>query len=182
MKKHTKLIALICLTAVLFNLCTCNSKDNAPVDTTTELPNPMVQITDAKEFEHILGIPIDPQYLVGDVTMYIINNTIAELNYEVSDIEGNMITCTLRAVKSENITSDLSGVYDEMTETTAQYSADDTITVTHKTPKTEPYEIYEFEYNENTYCFMYTEGNMSTMLFGELFDGVFYAIGAKTIE
>lgn len=192
MKKHVKiLLSLVCLVALMLNLCACAQKsttaaevpavEEAPTEQAAQMPNPMVEITDAEDFNTKLNIPIDSQYLPGEVTMYIIGDELAELTFDVSNIDGDPITCTLRAAKPGVITPELSGVYDDMTETTEEYTADESITVTHKTPASEPYEIYEFEYNGNAYCFMYTGTDMSAMLFGELLDGVFCAVGAETV-
>ncbi|MDO5575213.1 MAG: hypothetical protein Q4G60_14685 [bacterium] len=179
-KNLKKIISMICLLSLCGSLCACAQKESpASTDETAQIPNPMVEITNAEDFNTKLGIPINPEYLVGDVKMYIIGDELAELTYQVENIEGATVECTLRAAKSDTFDSDICGVYDEMTESTEEYSADETITVTHKTPKTEPYQIYEFEYKNNTYCFMYS-GDLSAMLFGELIDGVFCAIGAET--
>lgn len=188
-----KWIAILCVSMISFQLCACTGAEGEAVSvsetqedstyleqsTTETIPNPIVEVTDAKTFSEKLGISIDPSYLVGDAAMSIIAEEIAEVNYSVTNVDGDEVLCTLRAAKPGTYSGDICGVFDEMTETTEEYACNESnIAVKHKTPKTEPYEIYEFTYENIDYCFMY-QGELSTMLFGELFDGVLCAIGAE---
>lgn len=154
-----------------------------PAQSSTEaLPNPMVEITDAAAFAEKLGITIDPTYIAGETTMYIIGEKMAEIDFPVTNIDGDEVLCTLRAVKQGEDISNISGIYEEMDEVKESYSCNETtIDVTHKTSKSSSVQIYEFNYNNISYCFSY-DGELSTMLFGEVFDGVLCAVGAEKTE
>ncbi|HOO29048.1 MAG TPA: hypothetical protein PLU43_11340, partial [Lachnospiraceae bacterium] len=155
--------------------------ENLGTSATAQIPNPMVEITDASVFSDKLGITLDPDCLNENTTMYIIGERLAEIDYTVTNVEGEAVSCTLRAAKATEHWDNLCGVYDEMTETTEEYACNETsITVIHKTPKTEPVEIYEFTYQNIRYCFMYS-GKLSNLLTNELINGVFCAIGAETV-
>lgn len=203
-----KWIAVLCICAISFQLCACagtteeagvtapaaSASDSSSAEsvsetqedstyleqsTTEAVPIPVVEVTDAKDFSEKLGISIDPSYLAGDKTMNIIAEKMAEINYSVTNVDGNEVLCTLRAAKPGSYSGDICGIVDEMTETTEEYACNEsTVAVKHKTPKTEPYEIYEFTYENVDYCFMY-QGELSNMLLGELFDGILCAIGAE---
>jgi len=134
------------------------------------MANPMEEIQDESEFEINLGFALDPSALSNNVTMYIIGGEIAEIRYEIADLDGNSIEAALRASKTQD---DISGVYG-MTE--GESIEIDDVTITHSSLEEENIEVYEFSYDGVNYSYM-VKGQISQMRIAELLDSVLAACG-----
>lgn len=178
MKKRWKIVVLA---GVLAIFCTACSFGQGGDSETAKLPNPLVKIEDAEEWEEQLGITIDIQYLPGEVEMYILtsaNTELAQANFSVQNVNGEEIDCTLRAGRTEE---DISGVYGNAEEIIQEYPCgESTIQVTVKDYEADHVQVYQFFYEDVQYVFQYA-GTMSTMQLGEILDSIFMAIGAESV-
>lgn len=144
------------------------------------MPNPIVPIDDASEFEAQLGITIMPDLMDDDCQLSIIGDTVAQVEFDKEGVDGDPIVCTLRATKDAEAAKSLSGLYDDMEEENLVFTLDDgrELPVLVRTPETLPCKAYEFTVGDTSYSFVYS-GQMSQMLFAEVFDSVLAAIGAN---
>ena len=154
--------------------------DDVSDETISEMPNPIVPVSDASEFEDKLGITIMPDLMDDNYQLSIIGNTVAQVEFDKEGVDGDPIVCTLRATKDTEAAKSLSGIYDTMEEDSLTFTLDDgsELPVLLKIPETLPYKIYEFAIGDISYSFVYS-GQMSQMMFAEIFDSVLAAIGAN---
>ena len=154
--------------------------DDVSDETISEMPNPIVPVSDASEFEDKLGITIMPDLMDDNYQLSIIGNTVAQVEFDKEGVDGDPIVCTLRATKDTEAAKSLSGIYDTMEEDSLTFTLDDgsELPVLLKIPETLPYKIYEFAIGDISYSFVYS-GQMSQMMFAEVFDSVLAAIGAN---
>ena len=154
--------------------------DDVSDETISEMPNPIVPVSDASEFEDKLGITIMPDLMDDNYQLSIIGNTVAQVEFDKEGVDGDPIVCTLRATKDTEAAKSLSGIYDTMEEDSLTFTLDDgsELPVLLKIPETLPYKIYEFAIGDISYSFVYS-GQMSQMLFAEVFDSVLAAIGVN---
>ena len=154
--------------------------DDVSDETISEMPNPIVPVSDASEFEDKLGITIMPDLMDDNYQLSIIGNTVAQVEFDKEGVDGDPIVCTLRATKDTEAAKSLSGIYDTMEENSLTFTLDDgsELPVLLKIPETLPYKIYEFAIGDISYSFVYS-GQMSQMMFAEVFDSVLAAIGAN---
>ena len=154
--------------------------DDVSDETISEMPNPIVPVSDASEFEDKLGITIMPDLMDDDYQLSMIGDTVAQVEFDKEGVDGDPIVCTLRATKDTEAAKSLSGIYDTMEEDSLTFTLDDgsELPVLLKIPETLPYKIYEFAIGDISYSFVYS-GQMSQMMFAEVFDSVLAAIGAN---
>ena len=154
--------------------------DDVSDETISEMPNPIVPVSDASEFEDKLGITIMPDLMDDNYQLSIIGNTVAQVEFDKEGVDGDPIVCTLRATKDTEAAKSLSGIYDTMEEDSLTFTLDDgsELPVLLKTPETLPCKVYEFTVGNISYSFVYS-GQMSQMLFAEVFDSVLAAIGVN---
>ena len=154
--------------------------DDVSDETISEMPNPIVPVSDASEFEDKLGITIMPDLMDDDYQLSMIGDTVAQVEFDKEGVDGDPIVCTLRATRDTEATKSLSGIYDTMEENNLTFTLDDgsELPVLLKIPETLPYKIYEFAIGDISYSFVYS-GQMSQMMFAEVFDSVLAAIGAN---
>ena len=154
--------------------------DDVSDETISEMPNPIVPVSDASEFEDKLGITIMPDLMDDNYQLSIIGNTVAQVEFDKEGVDGDPIVCTLRATKDTEAAKSLSGIYDTMEEDSLTFTLDDgsELPVLLKIPETLPYKIYEFAIGDISYSFVYS-GQMSQMMFAEVFDSVLAAIGVN---
>lgn len=165
--KKTKFTAILAiLTIFIFAICGCSKKEE-PVG----MPNPMVAVDSDEAFMDQLGISIDTEMLSPEVERFIINNEMAHIVYSASGNDGEDVKLVLRAAKNNE---DISGVYDD--NMTSFDNVFGNVTVTCRSSESNGIEIYDFYKDDIHFCYM-VEGEISQMLFGELFDGVCSACG-----
>ena len=154
--------------------------DDVSDETISEMPNPIVPVSDASEFEDKLGITIMPDLMDDDYQLSMIGDTVAQVEFDKEGVDGDPIVCTLRATKDTEAAKSLSGIYDTMEEDSLTFTLDDgsELPVLLKIPETLPYKIYEFAIGDISYSFVYS-GQMSQMMFAEVFDSVLAAIGVN---
>ena len=154
--------------------------DDAYDETISGMPNPIVPVSDASEFENKLGITIMPDLMDDDYQLSIIGDTVAQIEFDKEGVDGDPIVCTLRATKDTEAAKSLSGIYDDMEEDNLTFTLDDgnELPVLLKIPETLPCKVYEFAISDVNYSFEYS-GQMSQMMFAEVFDSVLVAIGAN---
>ena len=154
--------------------------DDASDETISGMPNPIVPVSDASEFENKLGITIMPDLMDDDYQLSIIGDTVAQIEFDKEGVDGDPIVCTLRATKDTEAAKSLSGIYDDMEEENLTFTLDDgnELPVLLKIPGTLPCKVYEFAISDVNYSFEYS-GQMSQMMFAEVFDSVLVAIGAN---
>ena len=154
--------------------------DDVSDETISEMPNPIVPVSDASEFESQLGITIMPDLMDDNYQLSIIGNTVAQVEFDKEGVDGDPIVCTLRATKDTEAAKSLSGIYDTMEEDSLTFTLDDgsELPVLLKTSETLPCKVYEFTVGNISYSFVYS-GQMSQMLFAEVFDSVLAAIGVN---
>ena len=154
--------------------------DDVSDETISEMPNPIVPVSDASEFEDKLGITIMPDLMDDDYQLSMIGDTVAQVEFDKEGVDGDPIVCTLRATKDTEAAKSLSGIYDTMEEDSLTFTLDDgsELPVLLKTPETLPCKVYEFTVGNISYSFVYS-GQMSQMLFAEVFDSVLAAIGVN---
>ena len=162
------------------NADAAETADDVSDETISEMPNPIVPVSDASEFEDKLGITIMPDLMDDNYQLSIIGNTVAQVEFDKEGVDGDPIVCTLRATKDTEAAKSLSGIYDTMEEDSLTFTLDDgsELPVLLKIPETLPYKIYEFAIGDISYSFVYS-GQMSQMMFAEVFDSVLAAIGAN---
>lgn len=162
------------------NTNTSEIADDASEKNISGMPNPIVPVNDASEFETKLGITIMPDLMDDDYQLSIIGDTVAQVEFDKEGVDGDPIVCTLRATKDTEAAKSLSGIYDDMEEDNLTFTLDDgsELPVLLKIPETLPCKVYEFAIGDISYSFVYS-GQMSQMLFAEVFDSVLAAIGAN---
>lgn len=162
------------------NTDTSEIADDTSEKNISGMPNPVVPVTDASEFENKLGITIMPDLMDDDYQLSIIGDTVAQVEFDKEGVDGDPIVCTLRATKDTEAAKSLSGIYDDMEEDNLTFTLDDgsELPVLLKIPETLPCKVYEFAIGNVSYSFVYS-GQMSQMLFAEVFDSVLAAIGAN---
>ena len=162
------------------NADAAETADDVSDETISEMPNPIVPVSDASEFEDKLGITIMPDLMDDDYQLSMIGDTVAQVEFDKEGVDGDPIVCTLRATKDTEAAKSLSGIYDTMEEDSLTFTLDDgsELPVLLKIPETLPYKIYEFAIGDISYSFVYS-GQMSQMMFAEVFDSVLAAIGAN---
>ncbi len=186
MKSMKKFIALSCATAICIGLCACGKSDNisasdsASVSTESVseaseqvgMPNPMVEVNGVDDFEASTGIKLNGTYLPSDSKFFIISEYLDEVQWTEENVDGDEVQVTLRAAKKSD--EDISGVNDSnMTTSEEEYSG---VKVTHRYSESTKTDIYDFQNDENMFCFM-IQGEVSQMMFGELFDSALLACG-----
>ena len=77
------------------------------------MPNPMVQVDDANEFENKLGITLDPSYIDAETELFIIAENTAHIAYEFNGMLGESVKFCLRGTKDEETAENLAGIYDD---------------------------------------------------------------------
>ncbi len=117
--------------------------------------------------------------------MTIINYPLSEILSHRSSLIRKVSTAIplsvpLRATKDTEAAKSLSGIYDDMEEDNLTFTLDDgnELPVLLKIPETLPCKVYEFAISDVNYSFEYS-GQMSQMMFAEVFDSVLVAIGAN---
>ena len=162
------------------NADAAETADDVSDETISEMPNPIVPVSDASEFEDKLGITIMPDLMDDDYQLSMIGDTVAQVEFDKEGVDGDPIVCTLRATKDTEAAKSLSGIYDTMEEDSLTFTLDDgsELPVLLKIPETLPYKIYEFAIGDISYSFVYS-GQMSQMMFAEVFDSVLAAIGVN---
>lgn len=180
MKKRYKMIALALAGICALSITACSGA-NTNTTTTTEtpateepvgMPNPMVEVTDASEFENNLGITVNPQDMDEDAKLYIIDGNIAQVSYTVLGVEDG-VDVTFRASKE---VTDLSGVYDDnMEEDTMDYEG---LSITNKYSADTHSTIYEFN-NDGIYYSIVIQGEISQMHIAEILDSTLLACGLE---
>ena len=162
------------------NADAAETADDVSDETISEMPNPIVPVSDASEFEDKLGITIMPDLMDDDYQLSMIGDTVAQVEFDKEGVDGDPIVCTLRATKDTEAAKSLSGIYDTMEEDSMTFTLDDgsELPVLLKIPETLPYKIYEFAIGDISYSFVYS-GQMSQMMFAEVFDSVLAAIGVN---
>lgn len=162
------------------NTDTSEIADDTSEKNISGMPNPIIPVNDASEFENKLGITIMPDLMDDDYQLSIIGDTVAQVEFDKEGVDGDPIVCTLRATKDTEAAKSLSGIYDDMEEDNLTFTLDDgsELPVLLKIPETLPCKVYEFAIGDISYSFVYS-GQMSQMLFAEVFDSVLAAIGAN---
>ena len=199
--KKKLLSCFLCMT-LLVSMCACSADTAATTDHTDEstadssetetatdeapisgMPNPIVPVETASEFESQLGITIIPDLMDDDYQLSIIGDTVAQVEFDKEGVDGDPIVCTLRATKDAEAAKSLSGLYDDMEEENTTFTLDNgrELSVLIKIPETLPCKAYEFSIGDTSYSFAYS-GQMSQMLFAEVFDSVLAAIGVSGTE
>lgn len=161
------------------NSATTDPDNNNP----NNMVNPLVEIEDASLFETDLGISIDTSILSEDATLYIINDSVASVEFVVTNVNGEDCIITLRATKDTSI-ENLSGVEDDNMDEPWDNEltfGDNQITLTCTYAKTEQITIYTWSYNEANYSITFPDG-FSQMTIAATLDRVFVAIGADTMN
>ena len=159
---------------------TAETADDISGETISGIPNPVVPVSDASEFEDKLGITIMPDLMDDDYQLSMIGDTVVQIEFDKEGVDGDPIVCTLRATKDTEAAKSLSGIYDDMEEDHLTFTLNDDheLPVLLKIPETLPCKIYEFAIGDISYSFVYS-GQMSQMMFAEVFDSVLAAIGAN---
>lgn len=162
------------------NTDAAETADDVSDESISGMPNPVVPVSAASEFEDKLGITIMPDLMDDDYQLSIIGDTVAQVEFDKEGVDGDPIVCTLRATKDTEAAKSLSGIYDDMEEDNLTFTLDDgsELPVLLKIPETLPCKVYEFAIGDISYSFVYS-GQMSQMLFAEVFDSVLAAIGAN---
>ena len=189
MKNTKKYIALFFAASLCISMCACGKTDEsssasasseasvssseASEDTpTTGMPNPMIEVGSVDEIESQTGIKLESKYIPSDAEMFVINDTLVEIQSSVENADGDEVKTYLRA--SKTTTEDISGVYDDnMTSSEEELS---NVKVTHRYSESLKTDIYDFEKDGVKFCYI-IEGEISQMTFGELFDSVLLTCG-----
>ena len=198
MKK--RILTLLLISTMAFCLAACGSSKSSTdesTDTTEAQPdageatdstdgsdgddqivgmaNPMVAVESADEFKDQLGITIDTSVFTCDVVdMYIISDSIAEINMTIQNVEGEEVDLYLRATKDADMAESLHGIYDEKMTDPYELEVDD-ITFTVQDAETEGKTIYSWNKDDIYYCFV-VDDSLSQMTIGELLDQVMAAV------
>lgn len=149
------------------------------------MANPMAEINDDGEFASQLGISIDTTFLPEENRQkFIIGKTLADIRFEVTNVDGEIVKCQLRATKdmesAKNPYELIAGVYatDYSDETVIDYGADEgNISIKSVESQTDKCHISFWMFNDTAYTFS-VFGTTSQMQMGALYDSVMLAIGA----
>lgn len=163
------------------------STDEVP-ENVVGMPNPMVEIVDDGDYEAKLGIPIDTSFLPKEnFEMYIIGDSLADVRFDVTNVDGENVNCMLRATKSDadalNPYELIAGIYatDFTEEISEDYPADNgNITMRSVDSASSNCHITTWDYSGAHYTFT-VEGTTSQMQLGALYDSIMLAIGADNI-
>lgn len=204
MKKNNRIIAVPVALLLLTALCACNVKvDVAPADgndsvfdeTSEEITgieeeemagmaNPMVEVINDSDFSDKLGINIDTSYISGEeLKRFVIGDTLADIRFKVTNVDGDLIECMLRATKDEKAAQNpyelIAGIYanDLSEEVSVTYPSDEgDIELISVDSKSDNCQITRWDFGSTHYVFV-VFGTTSQMQLSALYDSLMLATG-----
>lgn len=204
MKKNNRIIAVPVALLLSTALCACNVKvDVAPADgndsafdeTSEEImgieeeemagmANPMVEVINDSDFSDKLGINIDTSYISGEeLKRFVIGDTLADIRFKVTNVDGDLIECMLRATKDEKAAQNpyelIAGIYanDLSEEVSVTYPSDEgDIELISVDSKSDNCQITRWDFGSTHYVFV-VFGTTSQMQLSALYDSLMLATG-----
>lgn len=204
MKKNNRIIAVPVALLLLTALCACNVKvDVAPADGNDSvfdekseeitgieeeeiagMANPMVEVINDSDFSDKLGINIDTSYISGEeLKRFVIGDTLADIRFKVTNVDGDLIECMLRATKDEKAAQNpyelIAGIYanDLSEEVSVTYPSDEgDIELISVDSKSDNCQITRWDFGSTHYVFV-VFGTTSQMQLSALYDSLMLATG-----
>lgn len=204
MKKNNRIIAVPVALLLLTALCACNVKvDVAPADGNDSvfdekseeitgieeeemagMANPMVEVINDSDFSDKLGINIDTSYISGEeLKRFVIGDTLADIRFKVTNVDGDLIECMLRATKDEKAAQNpyelIAGIYanDLTEEVSVTYPSDEgDIELISVDSKSDNCQITRWDFGSTHYVFV-VFGTTSQMQLSALYDSLMLATG-----
>ena len=147
-----------------------------------EIANPFVPVEDDMEFSIQLGIDIDTSKMWDISDKYICNDSFAEVDFESSDMDGNLVKWTLRATTDEEAAESLHGLNYDLGETQTIEFKDMGISLNYNEVPDADVKLYTWTQDDTYYTLTVEGGDLSQMQVAEILDGVFAATGNDPTE
>lgn len=204
MKKNCKLFTVPVVLLSLVTLCAChvnvdvaqpdgndsvfdeNSEEITGIaeEEMTGMANPMVEVINDSNFSDKLGINIDTSYINGeDLKRFVIGDTLADVRFKVTNVDGDLIECMLRATKDEKAAQNpyelIAGIYanDLSEEVSVTYPSDEgDIELISVDSKSDNCQITRWDFGSTHYVFV-VFGTTSQMQLSALYDSLMLATG-----
>ena len=198
-----KIALAVCMIMSVAALTACNVNVNIDADGADEtseaadqidtieeeqmvgMANPMVEVSEDRDFADKLGINIDTSYIVeGDIKRFIIGDKLADVRFDIVNVNGETVECVLRATKDDELTKNpyesIAGVYasDFTDEVTTEYPSDEgTVLMTTVYSDDENCSIERWDFDGTHFVFT-VFGSASQMQLAALYDQLMLAVGA----
>lgn len=150
------------------------------------MANPMVEVLNDSDYSDKLGISIDTSCINGEeIKRFVIGDTLADVRFNVTNGDGEIVECMLRATKDEKSAQNpyelIAGIYanDLSEEESFEYSSDEgDIELFSVDSKSDNCHITRWDFNDTHYVFV-VYGTTSKTQLSALYDSLMLATGLK---
>ncbi|GEM_PF-5482977 len=142
------------------------------------MANPMVEVTGSSEFKDKLGIAIDSSKLHVPPKMFIIDNKVADIIMNETNVDGEPVEYRLRATKDAGLAPTMHGIYDELTDvgTVDMEFGSTKVKIDQKETKDKKTSVHTWQVGD-VYYSLTINNSHSQMQYAEVMDSIFAAIG-----